>query len=98
MAILSMFLKRRDLKRSATPTTTPAISAPRMAFDSPLKEGSAGSTHIAFARSIAEGMAVMRGGGEVEREWIRPFTQVEKERQLEQYARRGGNNRKETSC
>lgn len=48
--LLSMSLKRSDLRRSATPTTTPAISAPRMALDNPLNDGRAGSTHSACSQ------------------------------------------------
>lgn len=47
-----MSLKRSDLRRSATPTTTPAISAPLIALDKPLREGIAGSTHNAFSKKI----------------------------------------------
>lgn len=52
-AILSMSLKRSDRNRSATPTTTPAISAPRIALDRPLNDGKAGSTHKACSRESA---------------------------------------------
>lgn len=53
-ATLSVCFKRSDLSRIATPTTTPAISAPRIALDNPLRDGNAGSTQRALPRETVK--------------------------------------------